>query len=81
MDPKDQKLIESEAMSIRPGEAPPGQYIGSIFRVGLEFQIFRDSSGAYWYRRFPEYDPRKKRIKKRSKKGMSVRGAPGAQKG
>lgn len=77
MDPKDQKMIMREAMSIRPGEAPPGQYIGSIFRVDLEFQIFRDSSGAYWYRSFPEYEPRKKSVKK----GMSVRSAPGAQKG
>ena len=77
MDPKDLEKIASEAMSIRPGEAPPGQYVGSIFRAELEFQIFRDSAGAYWYRRYPEYDPRKKR----SKKGMSVRGAPGAQKG
>lgn len=55
----DLEKIASEAWSIRPGESPPGAYIGSLFRAGLEFQFFRDDAGGYWYRRFPEYDPGK----------------------
>lgn len=53
--------IASEAWSIRPGDPQPGDYIGSLFRYGLEYQFFRDDAGAYWYRRFPEYDPGKKK--------------------
>lgn len=49
--------IRGEAWSIRPGEPPPGEYVGSLWRNGLEYQFFRDSAGAWWYRRYPEYDP------------------------
>ena len=73
MDQTDLEKVTSEARSIRPGEAPPGQYIGSLMRTGREFQFFRDAAGAYWYRTCPEYTPRKKSIKK----GMSVRREPG----
>lgn len=52
--------IASDSWSIRPGDPQPGEYIGSLFRVGLEFQFFRDSAGAYWYRRYPEYEPGKR---------------------
>lgn len=53
-------MIRSNAWSIRPGEAAPGQYIGSEFIDGIEYQYFQDQEGAYWYRIRPEYDPRKK---------------------
>lgn len=52
--------IASEAWSIRPGDPQPGDYIGSLFRYGLEYQFFRDETGAYWYRRVPEYEPGKR---------------------
>lgn len=52
--------IASDAWSIRPGDPQPGDYIGSLFRYGLEYQFFRDDTGAYWYRRVPEYEPGKR---------------------
>lgn len=51
--------IREKAWSIRPGEPPPGVYIGSLYQGGIEYQYFQDSSGGYWYRRYPEYDPEK----------------------
>lgn len=51
--------IRGKAWSIRPGEPPPGEYIGSLYYLGKEYQYFQDSAGGYWYRRFPEYDPEK----------------------
>lgn len=51
--------IRGKAWSIRPGESPPGVYIGRLHQNGIEYQYFQDSSGGYWYRRFPEYDPEK----------------------
>ena len=51
--------IRGEAWSIRPGEPPPGEYLGSLYHMGVEYQYFRDEAGAYFYRRWPEYDPRK----------------------
>ena len=51
--------IRGKAWSIRPGEPSPGVYIGSLYQDGIEYQYFQDSSGEYWYRRWPEYDPEK----------------------
>ncbi len=51
--------IRGKAWSIRPGEPPPGVYIGSLYQGGIEYQYFQDSAGGYWYRRWPEYDPEK----------------------
>ena len=52
--------IASEAWSVQPGDPKPGDYIGSLFRYGLEYQFFRNETGAYWYRRVPEYEPGKR---------------------
>ena len=45
--------------ALAAGVYPPGVYIGRLHQNGIEYQYFQDSSGGYWYRRWPEYDPEK----------------------
>lgn len=55
--------IRGKAWSIRPGEPPPGEYIGSMMHMGTEYRYYMDGAGRFWYREWPEYDPSKDKKK------------------